>query len=103
VTRKKEVLDLSEVIRSTVELLKVQGEPKGLQFQVDLPQALPLIEADRGEMEQLFTNLISNAIKYTRPGGRVEITLEEAYQARPGSWRRTDGARRSRVPLSRRP
>jgi PAS domain S-box-containing protein len=74
VVRKKELLDLSGIIRNTVELLKGQGEEKGLRFQVALPDTLPLIEADRAEMEQLFTNLISNAIKYNVKRGKVVIS-----------------------------
>lgn len=81
VSRKKELLDLSEVITSTVELLKTQGEPKTLQFQVELPQPMPLIEADRGEMEQLFTNLISNAIKYNVKRGKVSISAKTSRQS----------------------
>ena len=76
--RKKELLDLSGIITSTVELLKVQGDPKGLQFQVDLPTPLPMVEADRGEMEQLFTNLISNAIKYNVKRGKVMVSAKRS-------------------------
>ncbi len=74
--RKKELLDLTSIITSTVELLKGQGESKGIQFQVELPESLPLIEADRCEMEQLFTNLISNAIKYNVKRGKVVISAK---------------------------
>jgi two-component system phosphate regulon sensor histidine kinase PhoR len=80
VSRKKELLDLSEVITNTVELLKTQGEPKTLQFQVELPQSMPLIEADRCEMEQLFTNLVSNAIKYNVKRGKVSISAKTSKQ-----------------------
>ncbi len=72
--RRKELLDVSSIIAGTVELLRNQGEPKELTFEVSLPQSLPLIEADRREMEQLFTNLISNAIKYNRKRGKVMIS-----------------------------
>ena len=41
---------------------------------MDLPGKLPFVEADRAEMEQLFTNLISNAIKYNVKEGKVTIT-----------------------------
>jgi two-component system, OmpR family, phosphate regulon sensor histidine kinase PhoR len=74
VVRKKELLDVSEIIRSTVELLKGQGDSKELTFQVNLPESLPSIEADRTEMEQLFTNLVSNAIKYNVKRGKVIIS-----------------------------
>jgi PAS domain S-box-containing protein len=81
VVRKKELLDLSGIITSTVELLKGQGDSKGIQFQVDLPASLPLIEADRSEMEQLFTNLISNAIKYNVKRGKVMVNAKRANHA----------------------
>lgn len=74
VVRKKELLDVSEIIRSTVELLKGQGDAKAVTFEADVPETLPLIEADRTEMEQLFTNLVSNAVKYNRKNGKVRVS-----------------------------
>ncbi len=76
VERKKELLNVSSIIINTVELLKNQGEAKEIQFQVDVPETLPLIEADRSEMEQLFTNLVSNAIKYNVKNGKVMISAK---------------------------
>lgn len=76
VVRKKELLDVSEIIRNTVELFKGQGDAKGVTFEADVPEALPLIEADRAEMEQLFTNLVSNAVKYNRKNGKVLVTAQ---------------------------
>ena len=73
VGRKKELLNISGIILNTVELLKVQGAAKDLAFEVEVPESLPLIEADRIEMEQLFTNLVSNAIKYNMKNGRVIV------------------------------
>ena len=73
VERKKELLDLTGIITGTVDLLKNQGEANEIKFKVDLPEKLPLIEADRAEMEQLFTNLISNAIKYNVKKGKVTV------------------------------
>lgn len=74
VERKKELLDLAGIITGTVDLLRNQGEANEIVFEVDLPETLPLVEADRAEMEQLFTNLISNAIKYNVKKGKVTIT-----------------------------
>ncbi len=76
VERKKELLDLSAVITNTVELLRNQGEAKELTFEIDLPGNLPPIEADRSEMDQLFTNLVSNAIKYNVKKGKVTVSGE---------------------------
>jgi PAS domain S-box-containing protein len=74
IERKKELLDLSDILTNTVELLRNQGEANEITFSMDLPGKLPLVEADRAEMEQLFTNLISNAIKYNVKSGKVTIT-----------------------------
>ena len=73
VVRKKEFLDMTEIIESTVELFKVQGSTKDISFSVDIPEKLPLIEADRAEMEQLLTNLVSNAMKYNVKNGKVMV------------------------------
>ncbi len=78
VVRKKERLDLAPILVNTVELLKGQGEGKELSFEVNIPQQLPLIEADRSEMEQLFTNLISNAVKYNVKRGKVMVSAKPA-------------------------
>ncbi|HVN95878.1 MAG TPA: response regulator [Syntrophorhabdaceae bacterium] len=74
VERKKELLDISEIIVNTVELLKPQGAGKDLVFELNIPAKLPLIEADRTEMDQLITNLVSNAIKYNVKDGKVVVS-----------------------------
>ncbi|HVN22678.1 MAG TPA: ATP-binding protein [Syntrophorhabdales bacterium] len=79
--RRKELLDLASIITNTVELLKGQGEPKGIEFQVDVAEPLPLIEGDRCEMEQLLTNLISNAVKYNIKRGRVMVSAKKSNHA----------------------
>ena len=76
VSRKKELLDVTEIISNTVELLKPQGKDKNLKFETKIPKPCPTIEADREEMEQLFTNLISNAVKYNVENGSVSVILE---------------------------
>jgi len=76
VSRKKQLLDVSEIINNTVELLKTQAKDENIGFKIDVPKPCPTIEADRGEMEQLFTNFISNAIKYNVKNGNVSIIFE---------------------------
>jgi signal transduction histidine kinase len=57
-------------------LLKAQSTEKNLKFEMDIPEHLPVIEADRTEMEQLFTNLVSNSIKYNVKNGKVVISVK---------------------------
>ncbi len=73
----KEPLNLQEVIQRVVDLMKAQAENKKLDLQFSPSSQISLIHADRNSMEGIFTNLISNAIKYTPEGGRVFIQVSE--------------------------
>jgi len=76
VERKKELLDVTGILTGTVELLKNRGEANEIHFETNLPEKLPLVEADRVELEVLFTNLISNAINYNVKKGKVTISAD---------------------------
>ena len=73
----KEPLHLHEVVQKVVDLMRAEAEAKKLDLQFTAPPQLSLISADRNSMEGIFTNLISNAIKYTPEGGRIWVTLNE--------------------------
>ena len=73
----KEPLSLQEVIQRIVELMKIEAEVKKIDLQFSSSSETSLIHADRTSMEGTFTNLVSNAIKYTPEGGRVWIVLSE--------------------------
>jgi two-component system phosphate regulon sensor histidine kinase PhoR len=73
----KEPLSLKEVVERVVDLMRVEAEAKKIDLQFSTPSALPRIIADRNSMEGVFTNLISNGIKYTPEGGKVRVTLGE--------------------------
>jgi two-component system sensor histidine kinase/response regulator len=76
VPSKREVLSLADALEKVVPLLQAQAEEKGITFTVKVRQR-PQAEANPGQMGQLWTNLISNGIKYTPAGGQVTVTLEE--------------------------
>ena len=73
----KEPLLLQEVIQKVVDLMRAEAEAKKIDLQFSAPSEIPLINADRNSMDGIFTNLISNAIKYTPEGGKIWITLNE--------------------------
>jgi len=73
----KEPLSLEEVIQGVVDLMRPEAEAKKIDLQFYLPTHLPPVIADRNSMEGVFTNLISNGIRYTPEGGKVWITLNE--------------------------
>jgi signal transduction histidine kinase len=67
---------LADDLEKVVPTLKAQAQEKGLHFNMEIKNR-SLVETNPILMEQLWTNLISNAIKYTLPGGRVTVVLEE--------------------------
>lgn len=76
-------LDLRDVLRETAELFAPLAAERHIAMDLDLPAHLPLVEADKGEMARLFTNLVSNAIKFNREGGSVRLaaTVTDGYVA----------------------
>ena len=67
-------ISLNQIISEAAGSLRPRADEKGITFTVDVPRDLPLVWGDAESLEQLFTNLAANAIKYTQTGGRVAIT-----------------------------
>ena len=76
--QKIEYLDLAEILKRTVELMRLSAEEKGLSLTCEIAEGLPSFSGDRGGMEAVFVNLISNSIKYTPKGGNVNMSLSKA-------------------------
>lgn len=51
-----------------------------LEASIDVPRDLPFVEADESRLKQVILNLVSNGIKYTPPGGVVEVTAAARRQ-----------------------
>lgn len=73
---KREPVSLADVLEKVAPLFQKEAEAKGLAWSLEV-RARPVVRADPDQMAQVWSNLISNAVKYTPPGGRVRITLEE--------------------------
>jgi cell cycle sensor histidine kinase DivJ len=61
-------------IRSCCDLLMLKAQEAGVELKQRLAVDLPEIVADRRAVNQILINLISNAIKFTLPGGRVSVS-----------------------------
>jgi CheY-like chemotaxis protein len=72
------ILDLRELIGQGVELLRQHATNRKVSLEVTLPaDAVPLM-GDHDRLQQVMTNLVSNAIKFTPEGGQVCVTLERS-------------------------
>ena len=75
-TRELVKIDLTEILKFSSDTLEPLANQKKIKIYSDSPENL-FITADRQEIEIIFNNLISNAIKYNKEGGHVNITLKE--------------------------
>jgi PAS domain S-box-containing protein len=70
-------MDLSEVASESVEALRPTAVERGINLKLDANR-LPALTADRDRVGQAIDNLVSNALKFTPPGGSVEVRLRAA-------------------------
>jgi signal transduction histidine kinase len=71
---KFEDIQSKDVIELAVSSLRPHAEAKSIQIDVQIPESLPAIYGDQEKIEQILTNLIGNAIKFTPDGGKILIT-----------------------------
>jgi PAS domain S-box-containing protein len=76
---KKEEIDLLALIRMIAQSFEPKARDKGLELRLKLPERGIRVYADEDKLNQIFTNLVDNAVKFT-PQGYIEIALEEKEQ-----------------------
>jgi signal transduction histidine kinase len=67
--------DAGAVLRDVVDMFQARATERQITVQVQTAAGLPLVRANQEHIKQVWVNLISNAIKYTPPGGSVSISL----------------------------
>ena len=72
------MVDVNKLLRDIVDGLRPQFDQAGVVAQVKLDAALPRVELDPTQLEQVFTGLIDNAVEASSPGGEVTISTQAA-------------------------
>ena len=65
--------DLARLLRETVALMQPRAEEQGVHLHLAC-KGLPVLQADPKSLEEIFGNLISNAVNYSPDGGKVKVT-----------------------------
>ncbi|MDR1068749.1 MAG: hypothetical protein LBL36_05845 [Clostridiales Family XIII bacterium] len=71
-----ELIDLEVIAREAAGKLAEKAARSEVAVTVEQPREKPIIRANRLMMEELFSNLIDNAVKYNVPGGQVMVSFE---------------------------
>lgn len=72
-----EILDVNEVIREVMGFLEKEAAHRNLQVKLSLAHDLPRIPSDRGQLQQVFLNILTNAFAAVEDGGSVAISTWE--------------------------
>ncbi len=75
-TQKLEIVNVRKIVQVCVDTIRPYAIQKDIDVYINSRENIEM-RADPGEIEIIMNNLISNAVKYNKPGGRVDIFLEK--------------------------
>lgn len=70
------LIDFASLLEECVYLMRGKAQEKEIHISLDLPGWLPGLKADPDKLKQVTLNLISNAVKYNRPGGKITVIAQ---------------------------
>jgi two-component system sensor histidine kinase/response regulator len=76
-TQKLEVVNVRKIVQMAVDTIRPYAIQKDVDLYINTRENIEM-KADPGEIEIIMNNLISNAVKYNKTGGRVDIFMEKA-------------------------
>src|SRR5262249_31663866 len=75
---RKEVVDLTDIVQRAAQTCRPLVDARRHPFSPEVTADALYLEADPLRLEQVLVNLLQNAVKYTDPGGRIELSARRA-------------------------
>jgi signal transduction histidine kinase len=69
--------DINKIIRDTVSILEPEIIKNGVKLSLNLHDGIPPVKADRDKLNQVFSNLLINAVEAMPRGGNIEVSTEK--------------------------
>jgi signal transduction histidine kinase len=77
-----EPVDIDKIIGAVEPIIREKSGAAGLKLTVELARDLPQLKADPRALKQILLNLLLNAVKFTRAGGRVSLDVRQDRHGR---------------------
>lgn len=74
---RREFIQLEGILRYTLDMLQGQIKSKHLDVKTDIGPSLPALRANPIRLRQVMDNVVGNAIKYSFPDGKIDISIHE--------------------------
>lgn len=78
--------DLNEFVNELVDMFRPQAQEKGQSLEFIAGANVPEVWVDRSNFDKILVNLISNAIKYTPEGGKIDVTVKLVDSEEGEEW-----------------
>lgn len=72
----EEVIDIPHLLEDALHLVETKAKAGSIRMRSEVPASLPGLSADERALKQIVLNMLSNAVKFTPPGGRVTVSAE---------------------------
>ncbi|HTI88789.1 MAG TPA: HAMP domain-containing sensor histidine kinase, partial [Alphaproteobacteria bacterium] len=69
-----EDVNVADIVADVTKIMTQRAETAGLAFTARMPESPLMLRADGRKLKQILLNLLSNAFKFTKPGGQVELS-----------------------------
>lgn len=79
-----ECMNIAEIAQKLTRQITPQFKQKGIELNLTIKNELPNIMGDTQKISQVFTNILSNALKFTPPKGTVKIEIESVSDEKKG-------------------